>query len=250
MAKKINRSRIGLFFPFSLVLHLFIFTIVSALYPQVNMDSLPRFHLEVSLLPFISEERRPSPSHSISPVKKEIKKEEEKSTVHEEKAEILPLKESENPIISESLTQTNPMPSTAIDIQPSHSSHKEESEIMVATNQTHIPNPLPQRESSPLAKVPSFSEDLLMVQPKYAENPKPLYPQEARRKGYEGEVVLRVEVLSDGRVGGIEVKHSSGYEILDRSALKAVKQWRFVPAKKGEKAISQWVNIPIKFQLQ
>jgi TonB family protein len=86
--------------------------------------------------------------------------------------------------------------------------------------------------------------------PSYAENPKPLYPHEAREKGYEGEVVLRVEVLINGRVGHIAIKESSGYELLDRSALTTVKQWRFIPAKKGEASIPLWVNIPIKFQLQ
>ena len=54
----------------------------------------------------------------------------------------------------------------------------------------------------------------------------------------------------NGRVGQIEVKKSSGHEMLDRSALTTVKQWRFIPAKKGDDAIPLWVNIPIKFQLQ
>jgi len=88
------------------------------------------------------------------------------------------------------------------------------------------------------------------ARPRYAENPKPIYPQEAREKGHEGEVVLRVEVLSNGKVGQIEVRKSSGYELLDHSALTTVKQWRFIPAKKGDVAIPLWVNIPIKFQLQ
>jgi protein TonB len=63
-------------------------------------------------------------------------------------------------------------------------------------------------------------------------------------------VVLRVEVLSNGRVGQIEVRKSSGHELLDRSALTTVKQWRFIPARKGDTAIPLWVNVPIKFQLQ
>jgi len=88
------------------------------------------------------------------------------------------------------------------------------------------------------------------ARPRYAENPKPTYPQEAREKGHQGEVVLRVEVLANGQVGQIEIKKSSGYELLDYSALTTVKQWRFIPAKKGEASIPLWVNIPIKFQLQ
>jgi TonB family protein len=88
------------------------------------------------------------------------------------------------------------------------------------------------------------------IQPKYAENPKPLYPREARKKGYQGEVMLKVEVLANGQVGRVEVKKSSGYELLDRSASTAVKQWKFTPAKKGKETIPFWVNIPIKFQIK
>lgn len=115
-------------------------------------------------------------------------------------------------------------------------------------------NPLPATGSLGQPKVsmksPSLSDgEILFVQPQYAENPKPIYPQEARRKGYEGEVILRVEVLPNGRVTD-RGKNSSGHELLDRSALATVKQWKFVPAKKGEKIIPLWVNIPVKFQLQ
>jgi TonB family protein len=85
--------------------------------------------------------------------------------------------------------------------------------------------------------------------PRYAQNPKPVYPQEARAKGYQGKVLLRVEVLASGRVGQAAVKKSSGCEALDRSALAAVKEWRFIPARKGEVAVPVWVIIPIKFQL-
>jgi TonB family protein len=89
-----------------------------------------------------------------------------------------------------------------------------------------------------------------VFRPKYAENPKPVYPQEAREKGYKGEVLLRVEVLPHGHVGQIEVKRSSGHEILDQSALSTVKKWKFIPARKEGVAITAWVNIPIKFELQ
>jgi protein TonB len=51
-------------------------------------------------------------------------------------------------------------------------------------------------------------------------------------------------------VGEIEVKESSGYEVLDRSALETVKKWRFIPATKGGVSIPSWVHIPITFQLQ
>ena len=73
---------------------------------------------------------------------------------------------------------------------------------------------------------------------------------EAQEKGYKGEVLLRAEVLSNGYAGQIEVKRSSGYQILDRSGLLAVKKWKFIPAGRGGVAMPGWVNIPIKFELQ
>ena len=109
----------------------------------------------------------------------------------------------------------------------------------------------PSEKSNDVVKYsPSSDGNIAFSQPRYAENPKPVYPKEARRKGYEGEVLLKVEVLANGRVGRVDVKKSSGYEILDRSALTAVKQWKFIPANEGDGSIPCWVNIPIKFQLQ
>jgi TonB family protein len=86
--------------------------------------------------------------------------------------------------------------------------------------------------------------------PRYIENPKPEYPPDARQEGYEGKVLLKVEVLPNGRVGTIEVEKSSGYAVLDRSALTGVKKWKFIPAKKGRVAIRCSVNILITFQLR
>ena len=79
--------------------------------------------------------------------------------------------------------------------------------------------------------------------------PKPPYPEIARRRGYEGTVRLEVEVLASGKVGKIWVKESSGYEILDRSALKTIQDWRFIPARFGGIPVKSTVIIPVKFQL-
>jgi len=86
--------------------------------------------------------------------------------------------------------------------------------------------------------------------PRYLENQKPGYPLEARQQGYEGKVLLKVEVLQTGRVGEVKVARSSGYGILDQSALTAVKKWRFIPARRGKIPILAWVNIAITFQLR
>jgi protein TonB len=85
--------------------------------------------------------------------------------------------------------------------------------------------------------------------PAYAHNPKPEYPPTARRNGQEGRTLLLVEVLSNGRVGEVRIERSSGYELLDSTAVEAVRKWSFVPAKKGRSSVAAWVRIPIDFSL-
>jgi TonB family protein len=95
----------------------------------------------------------------------------------------------------------------------------------------------------------SLSRNIERAFPDYKVNPKPRYPMLARRKGYEGTILLRVFVLESGGVGKVELEKSSGYEILDESALKAVKEWVFIPGKKDGEPVPSWVTVPIKFQL-
>ena len=82
------------------------------------------------------------------------------------------------------------------------------------------------------------------------ENPDPIYPRVARRRGYEGKVVLDVEVLVNGKVGRIKIAKSSGYEVLDRAAVKSVKTWTFTPGTKNGERIPQLVTVPIIFDLK
>ncbi|HET6461927.1 MAG TPA: energy transducer TonB [Syntrophales bacterium] len=94
----------------------------------------------------------------------------------------------------------------------------------------------------------SVGEASLAV-PRYRENPRPVYPIIARVRGYEGLVLISAEVLADGRVGHVKVKRSSGYSILDQSALNAVRKWMFEPAKKMNIPLSMYVDIPLRFSL-
>ncbi len=86
--------------------------------------------------------------------------------------------------------------------------------------------------------------------PKYKENPRPHYPNVARKRGYEGRTLLRVEVLESGKVGRIKIATSSGFDVLDRAALASVRDWTFVPGTQNGKNMKQWVMVPIKFSLR
>ena len=72
----------------------------------------------------------------------------------------------------------------------------------------------------------------------------------SKRRGEEGKVLLRVKVSQNGRAVSVQLKKSSGSKRLDNAARKAVKNWRFVPAKKGGESVSGWVIVPITFNLR
>ena len=48
------------------------------------------------------------------------------------------------------------------------------------------------------------------------------YPLMARRKGWEGRVLLDFHIEPDGAINTIRVSQSSGYRALDRSAIKSL----------------------------
>ncbi len=105
-----------------------------------------------------------------------------------------------------------------------------------------VKNPEPLQEPVP-------PQEPVVTMPRYRENPPPPYPAKARRRGYRGVTVLSAEILTDGSVGELKVTTSSGYEILDEAALRAVKTWTFHPALKNREPVSGWVDIPVRFEL-
>ncbi|GAA5164339.1 TonB family protein [Viridibacterium curvum] len=90
-------------------------------------------------------------------------------------------------------------------------------------------------------------ETVHSAQPDYAYNPKPDYPMLLREQGVGGTVLLRVWAGIDGQPGDILVVKSSGYRLLDDAALRAVRNWRFLPARRGSERLASWVEFAIRF---
>ena len=57
-----------------------------------------------------------------------------------------------------------------------------------------------------------------------------IYPQASRASGEEGTALVGVEVSAGGEVTSAWLEGSSGYDRLDRAALKSAWQWSFSPA--------------------
>lgn len=84
----------------------------------------------------------------------------------------------------------------------------------------------------------------------YLVKPQPAYPPLARRYGIEGLVMLRVQVSASGMPEQVSITQSSGNTSLDDEALRAVREARFEPARRGENAVAHVVEVPIRFRLR
>lgn len=62
-------------------------------------------------------------------------------------------------------------------------------------------------------------------------------------------MLLDVHILPDGSVKEVRLRSSSGFPRLDEAALEAVRRWRYVPARQGDKPIAYWYLQPIVFSL-
>ena len=116
-----------------------------------------------------------------------------------------------------------------------------------ATAATPSSAPAPAAESVMPASSRSTDADYKAA---YLNNPRPAYPLLAIRQGAQGQVLLLVEVLTDGRAGRIDLEKSSGHAALDAAAINAVRAWRFTPARKDGLLATQTVSIPIQFNLK
>jgi periplasmic protein TonB len=78
---------------------------------------------------------------------------------------------------------------------------------------------------------------------------RPDYPEDARRRSIEGDVVLEIVVRHDGSVGDVRVLHGLG-DSLDQRAVQAVRQWRFAPARRRGEPVDVLVEVSVEFKLR
>ncbi len=77
----------------------------------------------------------------------------------------------------------------------------------------------------------------------------PEVPSALSRSGGSGLVTVNFLVDEQGAVQDAKVEKTSD-PTLDEPALKAVKKWKFKPAKKDGTAVAIRVSIPIKFEVE
>ncbi len=76
----------------------------------------------------------------------------------------------------------------------------------------------------------------------------PEYPQDLRRDGVSGVVMISCVIDEKGDVQEVAVEKSTNPSF-DRPAMTAIKKWKFKPAKLDGAAVAKKVTIPLKFSL-
>jgi periplasmic protein TonB len=87
--------------------------------------------------------------------------------------------------------------------------------------------------------------------PRLLREVKPQYTADAMRAKIQGTAVLDCVVTAEGTVGECQVARSLDSSFgLDQEAVKAAKQWRFVPGKRLGQAVPVLVTIELTFTLR
>jgi protein TonB len=122
-----------------------------------------------------------------------------------------------------------------------------------AAEPTAAPTPVPAAiapaaaPTAPPSPAPAAAPPTVETPPQISRIVKPIYPAFALRARIGGTVILRVHVTEDGRAGQIEVVRGVAGGLTE-SAVNAVRNWRFEPARRGGVAVPGLITIPIPFE--
>ena len=75
----------------------------------------------------------------------------------------------------------------------------------------------------------------------------PVYPEDALKKGIEGQIIVQVFINSEGRVKETLIMKGIPNSGLDKAAMEAIRGTSFKPALKSNKPIGVWISIPLNF---
>lgn len=100
-------------------------------------------------------------------------------------------------------------------------------------------------------EVETYESHPLIKNPQFLKLPsKPKYPRLAKRKNQQGTSIIRAKISRFGTVDEVRLHKTSGYRLLDKSAMNALRDWQFKPATQAGVTVIAWVQVPVKFQLE
>lgn len=220
---------------------------------RLGIKSPPISQLQIvtlNLTSYQSEEHRGMPKEMSAPIEKRLdpirplkqkKQEEPVKTKRPVKATSEPVKETSDDSIPKIASTSGNKPASEIKIENDPNEQFDFGEDFLQD--------FPSKENNGKTALLQTNRVLREARPIYKKNPSPEYPSLARRRGYQGTVILEVLIDRQGRVESQRIFESSGYDMLDRAAISSVGNWVFEPGIRGDEKIAMWVRIPIRFQL-
>ncbi|MBD3222949.1 TonB family protein [bacterium] len=85
--------------------------------------------------------------------------------------------------------------------------------------------------------------------PEVVSRVNPEYPYQARERGIEGYVAVKVLVSEDGSVRQVNVLKAKPKGVFDTAVRRAVPNWRFKPGEVGGEPVTAWVTTTLHFRL-
>jgi TonB family protein len=116
--------------------------------------------------------------------------------------------------------------------------------LVVPNAVAQAPPVTPLKRVAPLRNQPS----VLNTTGSGGDRPQPPYPKIALAQGQQGSVTLRMTVDDAGLISTIDIMQSSGFPILDRSAMDFVKRHWTVPPDKGTRSYEATINYQLQKQ--
>lgn len=75
------------------------------------------------------------------------------------------------------------------------------------------------------------------------------YPLLARRRGWEGKVLLAFRIEPDGLLGGVRVIRGSGHRLLDGAAMESLQKVKRVDVPPGMLTGGLDLELPVEYRL-
>lgn len=135
----------------------------------------------------------------------------------------------------------------AIEAAPSLSSTATLPAPMVASDVAVAPVSTKKAQPASKAAPAGRSRDAILIA---SSQVMPKYPASALRSGETGTVLVLATIDRNGVPTAVSLDDRSGNRELDRSALQAVRKWRFQPALRDGKPVAASVRVPVEFALQ
>ena len=118
--------------------------------------------------------------------------------------------------------------------------------VEIATTETATPNPT---KDKPVISAPNVVKVNRIIADEFTHNF--YYPATARRRNWQGDVVLQFTLMPDGSIVHIRINKSSGYRVLDEAAMDVMSKI------KAEQQLALVLNgnsldhlLPVSYRLQ